>query len=158
MLIIHSAMPFLLQAASGSASGLEAFTQFLFPLAIGLVLYFFMIRPQQKKASDAKRFRESLVKGARVVTIGGLHGQIVEISDSTVLLRFFESNGRLRRAITVIKSRSAAHALTIQELQLGAEGIRIGAPLEGFDGVLSGLPSYRGQTPMMSDLPIDGDA
>jgi circadian clock protein KaiC len=73
------------------------------------------------------------------------------------LLRFFESNGRLRRAITVIKSRTAAHALTIHELQLGADGIRVGESLEGFDGVLSGLPSYRGATPMISDLPPHAD-
>jgi len=106
-------------------------------------------------------------QGVTTVLVLGQHGMIGEVksdvdlsylSDSTILLRFFESNGRLRRAITVIKSRAAAHALTIHELQLGAEGIRIGAPLEGFDGVLTGLPSYRGITPMMSDLPSDDDA
>ena len=109
-------MPFLLQAASGTASGLEAFSQFLFPLAIGLVLYFFMIRPQQKKASDAKRFRESLVKGARVVTIGGLHGQIVEISDSTVLLEVergvrmrFDRTAVAREAGTRTSSEASAN-------------------------------------------------
>lgn len=80
---------------------MENFTQFLFPLAIGLVLYFFMIRPQQTKAADTKRFRESLAKGARVVTIGGLHGQIVEISDNTVLLET-ERGVRLRFDRTAI--------------------------------------------------------
>jgi circadian clock protein KaiC len=72
------------------------------------------------------------------------------LSDTTVLLRFFESNGRLRRAVTVIKSRTANHALTIHELRLGRDGVQIGQPLEGFEGVLTGLPSYRGSTPMMS--------
>ncbi|PSR53940.1 preprotein translocase subunit YajC [Adhaeribacter arboris] len=56
----------------------------LFIGAIVLVFYFFMIRPQQKKVSDAKKFRESLSKGMNVVTIGGLHGKLVEISDTTV--------------------------------------------------------------------------
>lgn len=56
----------------------------LFIGAIVLVFYFFMIRPQQKKVSDAKKFRESLTKGTNVVTIGGMHGKLVEISDTTV--------------------------------------------------------------------------
>lgn len=51
-----------------------------------VVFYFFMIRPQQKKAKDARKFRESLQKGARVVTIGGLHGKVVEVNDKTVLI------------------------------------------------------------------------
>lgn len=50
------------------------------------VLYFFMIRPQQKKAKDARKFRESLQKGAKVVTIGGIHGKVVEVSEKTVLM------------------------------------------------------------------------
>jgi len=106
-------------------------------------------------------------QGVTTVLVLGQHGMVGEVksdvdlsylSDSTVLMRFFESNGRLRRALTVIKSRAAEHALTIHELQLGAAGIRVGPPLEGFDGVLTGLPSYRGITPMMSDMAPDGDA
>lgn len=60
-----------------------------FWLMMGLmmvVFYFFMIRPQQKKARDARKFRESLQKGAKVVTIGGMHGRVVEVNDTTVLL------------------------------------------------------------------------
>ncbi|MBX2972616.1 MAG: preprotein translocase subunit YajC [Flavobacteriales bacterium] len=60
-----------------------------------LVFYLFMIRPQQKKAKDAKKFRESLQKGTKVVTIGGLHGKVVEVADSTILLEV-DSNVRLR--------------------------------------------------------------
>ena len=98
-------------------------------------------------------------QGVTTVLVLGQHGLIGEVrsdvdlsylSDTTVLLRFFEANGRLRRALTVIKSRTATHALTIHELQLSHEGVRIGAPLEGFEGVLTGLPSYRGGTAMMS--------
>jgi preprotein translocase subunit YajC len=69
--------------------------QLVFPVAIGLVLYFFMIRPQQRKTADAKAFRESLVKGTRVVTIGGLHGLLVEVGPETVLLEV-ERGQRLR--------------------------------------------------------------
>ncbi|MDQ3291098.1 MAG: preprotein translocase subunit YajC [Bacteroidota bacterium] len=66
------------------ASTTNNISNILFIGAIVLVFYFFMIRPQQKKVSDAKKFRESLTKGMNVVTIGGLHGKLVEINDTTV--------------------------------------------------------------------------
>jgi len=99
-------------------------------------------------------------QGVTTVLILGQHGLIGEIradvdlsylSDATLLLRFFESNGRLHRAITAIKSRTSDHALTIHELRISGAGIEVGAALEGFEGVLSGLPTYRGKTPMMRD-------
>ena len=80
----------LLQAAPGSS-----LTSLIFPVLIGAVLYFFMIRPQQRKTAEAKSFRESLVKGSRVVTIGGLHGTLVEVGPETVLLEV-ERGQRLR--------------------------------------------------------------
>lgn len=101
-------------------------------------------------------------QGVTTVMVLGQHGMIGEVrsdvdmsylSDGTVMMRFFESNGRLRRAITVIKSRTSEHALTIHELQLNRNGIRVGDALEGFEGVLTGLPSYRGSTPMMARPP-----
>ncbi len=50
-----------------------------------VVMYFFMIRPQQKKQKDAKKFREGIKKGDDIVTIGGIHGVVVGIeSDETV--------------------------------------------------------------------------
>jgi preprotein translocase subunit YajC len=58
-------------------------------LMIGLifiVFYFFMIRPQMKKQKEVKKFRENLAVGDKVVTIGGVHGKILEIADSTILL------------------------------------------------------------------------
>lgn len=66
-----------------SAEGLQ---QIVLWGAIILIFYFFMIRPQQKKVSDQKKFRESLQKGANVVTIGGLHGKIVSLEEKTVVL------------------------------------------------------------------------
>jgi circadian clock protein KaiC len=98
-------------------------------------------------------------QGITTVLVLGQHGLIGEVrsdvdlsylSDATVLLRFFEANGRLRRAVTVIKSRTNDHAQSIHELRLGRKGIEIGEALEGFEGVLTGLPTYRGVTPMMS--------
>jgi len=52
--------------------------------AIILVFYFFMIRPQQKKAKDQKKFRDELTKGMQVVTIGGLHGRLTAVNENTV--------------------------------------------------------------------------
>ena len=86
-------MTFLTLLLQTSPSG--GIMQLIFPVAIGLVLYFFMIRPQQRKTADAKSFRESLVKGTRVVTIGGLHGMLVEVGPETVLLEV-ERGQRLR--------------------------------------------------------------
>jgi preprotein translocase subunit YajC len=64
----------------------ESFVSYLPLIAIAVVLYFFMIRPQQRKAAEAKKFRESLAKGATVVTIGGLHGKVVDLSDESVII------------------------------------------------------------------------
>jgi circadian clock protein KaiC len=98
-------------------------------------------------------------QGVTTALVLGEHGVVGEsardvdlsyLSDAAVLLRYFEAGGKLRRAITVSKSRASNHALTIHELQLGAGGVGIGTPLDGFEGVLTGLPSYRGGTPMMT--------
>gem|GEM_PF-303274 len=92
--LILQFMTFLTLLLQAAASG-SGIMQLVFPVAIGLVLYFFMIRPQQRKTADAKSFRESLVKGTRVVTIGGLHGLLVEVGPETVLLEV-ERGQRLR--------------------------------------------------------------
>lgn len=55
-------------------------------LLILVVFYFFMIRPQMKKQKEAKKFRENLTVGDKVLTIGGIHGKILEVNDTNVLL------------------------------------------------------------------------
>jgi len=52
-----------------------------------LIFYFFMIRPQMKKQKELKNFRENLKAGDKVVTIGGIHGKILDVSDTTVLVQ-----------------------------------------------------------------------
>lgn len=66
------------------------------------------------------------------------------LSDSVVLLRFFEAAGQLRKAISVIKKRTGIHELAIREYQLFPHGIRVGPPLLDLQGVLTGVPSYTG--------------
>jgi preprotein translocase subunit YajC len=73
----------LLQAPAGNGG---MYYNFLLMGGIFVVMYFFMIRPQQKKAKDQKTFIENLKKGDSVVTIGGLHGKILETTEKTVTL------------------------------------------------------------------------
>ena len=54
--------------------------------AMGLVFYFFMIRPQQKRQKEQKKFRDELKKGDLVVTVGGLHGRVYSVEADTVTL------------------------------------------------------------------------
>jgi preprotein translocase subunit YajC len=67
-------------------------TMLMFGLII-LVMYFFMIRPQVKKQKEEKKFRESLGQGTKVVTIGGIHGKVLEIKDTTIVID--TGNGKL---------------------------------------------------------------
>ncbi len=73
----------LLQATGGE----NPIMTFLPLILIVVVFYFFMIRPQSKKAKEAKQFRESMAKGDKVVTIGGIHGKIVELKEQYVVLQ-----------------------------------------------------------------------
>lgn len=69
-----------------------------------LVFYFFMIRPQAKKAKETKKFREGLEKGQRIVTIGGIHGKILEVGDTNVLVD--TGGGKLRVEKSAISADS----------------------------------------------------
>ena len=73
----------LAQAAAGGSGILGQV--FLFGSII-LIMYFFMIRPQQKKQKESKKFIEEIKKGDEVVTIGGLHGKVSSVEGDTVLL------------------------------------------------------------------------
>jgi len=66
------------------------------------------------------------------------------LADNVLLFRYFEARGHVRRAISVVKKRSGQHEQTIRELTVTAHGIHIGAPLEAFQGVLTGVPTYVG--------------
>ncbi len=67
--------------------------QIILFVGIFVVFYFFMIRPQQKKAKEAKKFIEELKTGDKVVTIGGAHGTIVTIREKTVIVEVDSSKG-----------------------------------------------------------------
>ena len=71
--------------------------------------------------------------------------EVSHLADSLLVLRFFESMGEVRKAISVLKKRSGPHELTIREFQVTDRGIRVGEPLREFQGVLTGVPDYLGQ-------------
>ncbi len=67
-----------------------------------VVAYIFIFRPMIKKPKEAKKFRENLKAGQKVVTIGGIHGKILEISETTVLIQ--SEGSKLRLEISAITS------------------------------------------------------
>ncbi len=98
----------LLEAQTGAGGfGIEQIVMFA---AIGLVFYFFMIRPQMKKQKEAKAFKESLVKGTKIVTIGGIHGKIVELSEETVVIEVSGGN-RMKMERSAISKEFAAEEM-----------------------------------------------
>lgn len=74
----------LFMPQEGQESG--GIMSFLPLILIVVVFYLFFIRPQMKKTKEQKKYREALKKGDKVVTIGGIHGKIVEIKESTIVL------------------------------------------------------------------------
>ena len=62
-------------------------TSFLPLILIVVIFYFFMIRPQMKKQKDLRKFRDSLAKGDKVVTTGGIYGKVVELKENAVILQ-----------------------------------------------------------------------
>jgi len=66
------------------------------------------------------------------------------LADSVVLLRFFESQGVVRRALSVMKKRTGPHEATIREFQIGPDRLHVGKALSEFQGVLTGIPQYVG--------------
>jgi circadian clock protein KaiC len=89
-------------------------------------------------------------RNVATILIGAHHGVIGTtmhtpvdasyLADAVVMLRYFESKGAVRQAISVVKKRGGDHERTIRELSLGAGGITIGKPLREFRGILTGVP------------------
>jgi circadian clock protein KaiC len=68
------------------------------------------------------------------------------LTDNMLVFRFFESQGEVRKAISVVKKRSGFHETTIRELKFGPEGIVVGEALRQFQGILTGEPIFTGVT------------
>jgi circadian clock protein KaiC len=105
-------------------------------------------------------------QGVITMLLLGQHGIIGDVrseidlsylSDTIVLFRYFETRGNVLKAISVAKSRTTEHQPSIREFRLARSGVQIGEPLKDFEGVLTGLPNYRGSTPMMAAEPSAGN-
>lgn len=77
---------------------------------------------------------------------------VTYLADTVILLRYFEALGRVRRAISVVKKRTGTHEDTIREFMIGSNGITLGDPLVGFQGVLRGVPSLIGDKSGLLDM------
>ena len=74
------------QAAQQEPTGFQKYSSLIFILLLVVVFWLFFIRPQSKKAKEEQKFRDGLQKGDKVVTIGGFHGKITEVKESTVMI------------------------------------------------------------------------
>ena len=92
----------LLQSGGGGSTWIK----FLPWILILVVFYFFMIRPQMKKAKKEREFRENIQKDDQVVTIGGIHGKIQEVKDSSVILSL-EDGTRIRVEKNALSANSS---------------------------------------------------
>jgi circadian clock protein KaiC len=103
-------------------------------------------------------------QGVITLMVLGQHGLIGDIrsdidlsylADTVLLLRFFEAGGEVRKAISVVKTRTTDHERTIREFRVDATGLSVGAPLHQFHGIFSGSPIYRGDAePLLDASPV----
>ena len=93
-------------------------------------------------------------KGVTTILILGQHGitgdirsdvDLSYLADTVMQLRYFEANGEVRQAISVIKTRTARHERTIREFQITDRGLSVGEALRDFQGVLTGVPTFSGE-------------
>jgi len=63
-----------------------------------VIMYFFMIRPQMKKAKEAKKFQDGISVGDKIVTVGGIHGKVVEVDETTVVIGLDQGRMRIEKA------------------------------------------------------------
>ena len=89
---------FLLQTQAqpqGEPTFFQQYSFLILMILIFVVMYFFMIRPQQKKQKEVVKWRESLKRGDKIVTVGGIYGTVAEVKD-TFLIVEIDANVRIR--------------------------------------------------------------
>lgn len=93
------------QPADGSGSA-SPYSSLIMIVVLMVIFWLFFIRPQSKKAKEQKKFQEELKRGDRIITIGGIHGKIAEVNDSTVII---ESEGtRIKIEKAAINAEASA--------------------------------------------------
>jgi circadian clock protein KaiC len=101
-------------------------------------------------------------RGVATLLVAAQHGIIgtqmsapIDVSylaDCVIMLRYFEAAGAVRKAVSVMKKRTGSHETAIREFAVADNRLRVGAPLSEFQGVLTGVPTYRGgRGPLLPD-------
>jgi preprotein translocase subunit YajC len=104
---------YLLIGSAEGSSGAEGLISFMPLVLIFVIFYFLLIRPQQKKQQDHKSMLDSLKRGDKVITTGGLHGTIEKLTDTTLELK-------IASQVKITISRSAIAGL--QQVEAKTEG------------------------------------
>jgi len=95
-------MIILMAGGQGGQGG--GIMSFLPLIAIVVVFYFFMIRPQMKKAKDQKKYIEALKKGDKILTIGGIYGKIVEVKEDGTMIMEVEDGTKMKISKNAVSS------------------------------------------------------
>jgi preprotein translocase subunit YajC len=77
---------------------MQQLQQFLPFLLMFVVIYFFMIRPQQKRAKNEKQFESDLKVGDKIVTKSGIHGKIAELAETTIVIETMSGKLKMERS------------------------------------------------------------
>ena len=95
------------------AEGGGAFGSLGFLVIMIVVMYLFFFRPQMKRQKDDKKFRSDIAKGQRVVTTSGIHGKILEVQESTIILE--SENSRIKIERTAVSKEMSKQYLPKEE-------------------------------------------
>lgn len=95
----------LMTPQTGGQGGIMSFLPLI---AIVVVFYFFMIRPQMKKAKEQKKYIEALKKGDKILTIGGIYGKIVEIKDDATIIMEVEDGSKMKISKNAVSNDATA--------------------------------------------------
>ena len=99
---------FILMSQPGGAQGGNPLMQILPLVLIVVVFYFFMIRPQVKKAKDQKKYIEALKKGDKILTIGGIYGKIVEMREDATIIMEVEDGTKMKISKNAVSQDATA--------------------------------------------------
>ena len=100
----------LLQAAPASGG-----STLIFIIGTMMVFYFFIMRPQIKKQKEARKFRETIAKGDHVVTVGGIHGQVMTVNQDKQYAELKVLDGKIRVELSGISADGGTSTESIQE-------------------------------------------
>jgi len=106
----------LLILMAGPQQGQSGIMSFLPLIAIVVVFYFFMIRPQMKKAKDQKKYIEALKKGDKILTIGGIYGKIVEVREDATIIMEVEDGTKMKISKNAVSNDATAGLNTENKL------------------------------------------